>query len=192
MPQYNPYQGYQQPAQRGMQRYYDPRYYPQPQGASKPTGAHKHLLLIIMFVFLVVILTSLVFVYVNLGQEEQQIREEPVTTYATGELPPEKLTKPDFVIKNLKFASMVDDNLNYQEIPASFEKGSKFWIYFEVNNLESGFMQGKYRTSYDEYIAVEGPAGKAIDALTGFLGTTTENSEEASYYSFPIAHEIQT
>jgi hypothetical protein len=142
-----------------------------------------------MMIFLVIILVSLVFVYVNTGREEKT-SEEPVTTYATGELSPQELTKPEFTIKNLKFASMVDDNLNYQEIPATFNKGDKFWIYFEVNNLESGQSEGKYRTIYDEYIAVSGPGGEAIDELTGFLGTTTENAEEGKYYSFPIAHEI--
>lgn len=189
------YQGQWQPPQQqqgGMQPYYNPYYAPRPQPQPEPQGARKHTLLVIMSILLIVVLVSLVFVYVNVGKEQTATKEEPTYAYATGEIPPEELTEPEFKMTNFKFASVVDDNLNYQEVPATFNIGDEFWIYFEVNNLQSGELRGKYRTSYDENIVVTGPNGKAIDEMTGFLGTTTENGEEGKYYSFPIAHQLVT
>ena len=136
--QYQP----QQPRQpwQTMQNMYQ-QYQPQ-----APPGAHKHTLLVSMVILLVIIFVSLIFVYVNIDGEPKpvQYREEPSTPYL-GEPPAEEIF-PEFKITNFKFASIVDDNLNYQEIPATFNRGDKFWIYFEINNLESGDLRGKYRT----------------------------------------------
>ncbi len=187
---YQQYPQQQPQPQRGMQQYYRPQYTPQPQ--APPQGTHKHTLLVAMAVLLVVVLVALVFVYVNVDGTEQGTTEEVTYPYSTGELSPDELVEPEFKINNFKFASLVDDNLNYQETPATFNRGDKFWVYFEINNLASGDMRGKYRTSYDEYIAVNDPNGNPVTDLTGFLGTTTENAEEGKFYSFPVAHQLPT
>ena len=141
---------------------------------------------------LVILLVSLVFVFVNMDGDETRQEETTLPAYTELGEPVLEDIEPEFKISNMKFASVVDDNLNYQEIPATFNRGDEFWLYFEVNNLKSGEVNGRYRTVYDEYIAVNDPQGNPVEELTGFLGTTPESAEEGKYYSFPIAHLLVT
>lgn len=173
----------QQPQQppRQMQGYYNPNYYPKP-AETPPHGANMKIALTMITIGIIIIGLVLVFVFAPRGQGVASVAAAETTYQA-----------PKFETGDIVFASNVDNDMKYTEVTDNTYKiADTVWIYLRIKDVQAGQLKGSWKTSYDEYITVIGPDGKVVDSLTGFLGRTTENAESGKYYSFSVAHALQT